>query len=175
MRYKFFINIFNTLIKYINLSFIFQAKKYLISRVIYGIYGISQNPDTKDYIIVLQDDYCKSCVEIYAEIWCKWCKSCQINNLKQNFVNWTSGNEKIDDFIQEMQLKIKTCKDIIVEWIPYNQFNYIKEIGKGDFAIIYSAIWMDGPLIYNGKETEYKREPNIEVVYLIHKMVPMNF
>jgi len=70
----------------------------------------------------------------------KWCKSCQINNLKGNFTNWTSENEKIDNFIQEMQLKINKYNDIIFEWIPYNQFSDIKEISRGDFATLHSAI-----------------------------------
>ncbi|RIA83192.1 hypothetical protein C1645_834169 [Glomus cerebriforme] len=41
-----------------------------------AIYGISQKPDTKDYIM-------------------------------NNFVNGISGNQIIDDFIQEKQLKFK--------------------------------------------------------------------
>jgi len=31
-------------------------------------------------------------------------------------------NKKIDEFIKEMHLKIKYYKNIIFEWIPYNQF-----------------------------------------------------
>jgi serine/threonine protein kinase len=88
-----------------------------------------------------------------------WCKSCQINNLKKNFTNWTSGNEKIDILIQEMQLRINKFHNIIVEWIPYNQFNYITEIGKGSFAKVYSAIWKDGPLIYDENNNKYARKP----------------
>ncbi|EXX57726.1 Mkk2p [Rhizophagus irregularis DAOM 197198w] len=125
------------------------------------IYGISQNPDTSDYIIVLNNSYCKECGEIYTEkMWAKWCKPCQINNLKQNFTNWTSGNKIIDKFIQEMQLKIEGYDDIIVEWIPYNQFNNIKKIGKDGFA---TAIWKNGSLKYNNKEIRYKRKPNKKV------------
>ena len=82
------------------------------------LYGISQNPGTKDYILV------------------------QNNSL---FITWISGNEKIDNFIQEMQL---TFSDVF-EWIPYNQFNEIKETGKNDLITVYSAIWKDGPLYYN--------------------------
>ena len=48
-----------------------------------------------------------------------------------------------------MQLKRNFHDDIIFEWIPYNQFDDIKEIRKGDFATIYSAIWKGGPLYYN--------------------------
>jgi serine/threonine protein kinase len=66
-----------------------------------------------------------------------------------------------------MQLKIEKYYDIIVEWIPYNQFNSIKEIGKGGFATVYLAIWKDGPLkcthTNNNNEKEYKRTPNEEV------------
>ena len=57
-----------------------------------------------------------------------------------------------------MQLKINSKKDIIFEWIPYNQFDNIEEINKGDFATVYSAIWKDGPLYYNDYKEEYSRK-----------------
>ncbi|CAB4386676.1 unnamed protein product [Rhizophagus irregularis] len=34
--------------------------------------------------------------------------------------------------------------DIVFEWIPYGQFNDIKEIGNG----VATAVWEDGPLYY---------------------------
>ena len=74
-----------------------------------------------------------------------------------------SGNKKIDDFIKEMHLRIKEYKDIIFEWIPYNQLNNIEEISRGDLATIYSAIWNDGLLHYNDNEEEYERKPNKKV------------
>ncbi|CAB5329688.1 unnamed protein product [Rhizophagus irregularis] len=96
-----------------------EVKKY--SAKIFGyefikIYGISQNPDTNDYILV------------------------QNNTI--NLIDWTSGNEKIDDFIKEMQFKTNN-PDIVIKWISYSQFDEIKEIGKGGFATIYSAILND--------------------------------
>src|SRR5438445_5447405 len=100
------------------------------------------------------ENLCDKCVEIYTYVSVKWCKPCQIDNLKGNFTNWTSGNEKIDNFIQEMQLKINKRRDIVFEWIPYNQFSDIKEIGRGGFATVYSAIWNDGPL----EKTYYNEE-----------------
>ncbi|UZO05279.1 uncharacterized protein OCT59_025637 [Rhizophagus irregularis] len=124
------------------------------------IYGISKNPDTNDYIIVLNNSYCKECGEIYTKVQRKWCKPCQINNLELNLTNWTSGNKIIDEFIQEMQLKIEGYHNIIVEWIPYNQFNNVKKIGKDGFA---KAIWKDGLLKYNEEERKYERKPNKEV------------
>src|SRR2546429_7817271 len=73
---------------------------------------------------------CKKCDKSYINVERKWCKPCQIDFLKANFTSWTSGDEKIDEFIQEMQLKIDDYNDIVFEWIPYNQFNDIKEIRK---------------------------------------------
>jgi hypothetical protein len=140
-------------------NYIFQAKLYSTN----NIYGISQTPDTKDYIIVLKNVYCKECSELYTEVENKWCKPCQINNLKQNFANWTSGNEKIDYFIQDSQLKINTEISIIVEWIPYDQFKNIKNMYKDKFITINTAIWKDGPLKYNTEERKQLREPNKKV------------
>ncbi len=121
------------------------------------MYGISQNLDTKDYIIVLEDGFCERCDKQYTDITDKWCKQCQINDLKENFGNWTSKNKIIDELIQEMQLKIDDSNNVVIEWIPYNQFDNIKETGKVDFAAIYLAIWKDGPLYYDMNEKKYLR------------------
>ncbi|GES87824.1 kinase-like domain-containing protein [Rhizophagus clarus] len=146
-----------------------EVKSYSINQFeinISQIYGISQNPETRDYIIVFRESYCESCGKlIYADLW--WCKPCQINNLKQNFTNWTSGDENIDEFIQEKQMIIGSFSDIIVEWIPYSQFNDIKEIRKDDSATLYFAIWIDGPLKYDMNNKEYKRESNKKVTLKI--------
>ncbi|GBB85842.1 hypothetical protein RclHR1_01230005 [Rhizophagus clarus] len=129
----------------------------------FQLYGISQNPDTKDYIIILYQYryfkfFCDECDNKYINVEYKWCKSCQTNYLKENFTSWTSKNEQIDKLIQEMQLRIKHCKDVIFEWIPYNQFYNIKEIGKGGFAKVYSAKWKNGPLYWD--KNEYIRDLN---------------
>ncbi|UZO17098.1 uncharacterized protein OCT59_008459 [Rhizophagus irregularis] len=101
------------------------------------LYGISQNPYTNDYILV------------------------QNNSI--NLTNWTSGKETIDGFIQEMQLKVNNHNGIIFEWIPYNQFNEIMEIGKNSSIIAYSAIWKDGPLHWNEQNKKYTRNSNREI------------
>ena len=107
---------------------------------------------------------CEKCSEKYANFFYelyKWCKQCQMNDLKK--INQTSGNEKIDDFIQEMQLKINNYDDIIFEWIPYNQFINVKEIGIDNVSRIYSATWKDGPLNYNTIKMKCERHPNKKV------------
>jgi hypothetical protein len=124
-----------------------------------NIYGISQNPDTKDYIMVFPSKYyCEKCGEKYTNVKNKWCKPCFINGIKNN----TSGIEIIDNLIQEIQLKIDASCEKIFEWIPYNQFINIIESEKRDFDILYSAIWRDGPLNYNNR---YYRKQN-EIVTL---------
>ena len=68
-----------------------------------------------DLGIISFQNKCKKCGEKYTDYWSSWCKPCQINNFKTNFTNWTSGNGKIDNIIQEMQLKIDSCHDILFE------------------------------------------------------------
>ncbi len=121
------------------------------------ICGISQNPDTKDYIIIFQDGYCNKCGKEYINIKNKWCKSCQINDFKKNFENWTSQNKEIDNFIQEMQLNIDNYDDQIFEWIPYDHFKNVKEISKSDSITMYKAIWKNGPLYYDDNEKKLMR------------------
>jgi hypothetical protein len=86
--------------------------------------------------------------------------------LENNFKIWTSGNENIDNFIQEMQLKFNYYPNAMLEWIPYNQFNEVKEMGKNGLITVYSAIWKDGPLCYSW-DYEYIRDPNKKVALKI--------
>jgi serine/threonine protein kinase len=84
--------------------------------------------------------------------------SCQTNH----------ENKKINDLIQEIRLSIdhnSSDSNMIFEWIPFDQFNDIKEIGKGGFSTVYSAIWKNGLLHYykNKNNNEWKREPNTKV------------
>ena len=101
---------------------------------------------------------CNKCGEKYTDIMYSWCKLCQINNFKKKFTSWTSGNEKIDNFIQEKQLNSNFNK--VFEWIPFNQFNNI--INESDLA---TAIWKDGPLYYN-KKWMRKSNENVALKYI---------
>ncbi|UZO17082.1 uncharacterized protein OCT59_008443 [Rhizophagus irregularis] len=119
-----------------SIELINEVKKYSTkNNEFLVLYGVSQNPDTKNFILV--------------------------QNNPINLRNWISGNEKIDNFIQERQLKVKYYKDVVSEWIPYNQFDQIKKIGKNSLMTVYSAIWKDGPLYY--QYNKYTRDSNREV------------
>ncbi|CAB5389410.1 unnamed protein product [Rhizophagus irregularis] len=129
------------------------------------IFGISQNPYTNDYITILQNDYdgtCTKCGKYDVESECYWCKRCQKNYLKKIFINWTNGNEKIDNYIQKRR-KTECVSSRIFEFIPYNQFDDIKEINKNN---LYLAIWKNGPLSFYDKK--WTRESNKKVYLRLH-------
>ena len=88
--------------------------------------------------------------------------------------NRTSGNKKVDNLIKEMQLKISSYADIVFEWIPYNQFDSIEEINKGDYATVYSAIWKDGPLCYNNKKYVRKSDKKVALKCLHNSQIITN-
>lgn len=73
-----------------------------------------------------------------------WCKDCETNSMKENFPNWTSGNKEIDKLIQCTQLNATQACDYL-EWIPFEQFEMVKYIGRGGFSSVYSAVWLEGP------------------------------
>ena len=72
-----------------------------------------------------------------------WCNQCNGKQFQQDFPNWTSGNNYIDNFIQETQLSTKHI-DHVLEWIPYNRLTNIKYLAKGGFSTVYNARWLDG-------------------------------
>ncbi|RHZ85085.1 hypothetical protein Glove_71g6 [Diversispora epigaea] len=73
----------------------------------------------------------------------KWCKPCNSKHFQNDFNNWTSGNDKIDKFIQDAQLNANHSLRLL-EWIPYDRFKDVKQIGKGGFGTIHYARWIDG-------------------------------
>ncbi|RHZ75626.1 hypothetical protein Glove_212g247 [Diversispora epigaea] len=85
---------------------------------------------------------CPKCNQKYNGVWCTPCNSKHFQN---DFNKWTSGNEKIDKFIQDSQLNADNCTKVI-EWIPYDRFKDVKQIGKGGFGTIHYARWIDGSI-----------------------------
>ncbi|RHZ80036.1 hypothetical protein Glove_139g96 [Diversispora epigaea] len=72
-----------------------------------------------------------------------WCKPCNSKRFQNDFNSWTSGNDKIDKFIQDSQLNANNHYQVI-EWIPYDRFKDVKQIGEGGFGTIHYARWIDG-------------------------------
>lgn len=106
------------------------------------------------YIISL----CPVCAK--EKTYSAWCQECGTTYFKNNFINWTSENQKIDEIIKETQRNSKVAIDF-VEWIPYEQFEKIEKICQGGFGTIYSAFWIQGPL--SMLANEFKRTRGIHV------------
>jgi hypothetical protein len=83
---------------------------------------------------------CKECKQ--PRVSCYWCQC----NFQQNFKNWTSGNNEVDKFIQNAQLKAKYYYEIL-EWIEYDGFENVEYLAKGGFGTIHKAIWKDGYIL----------------------------
>src|SRR5438876_273105 len=104
-----------------------------------------------------------NCFQPYIKSWCKECvPSCVIEG-------WTSGNSEIDNFIKDTIYNAKNYLynniyyPIFLEWVPFDRFEDIKEIGEGGFAKVYSAKWIDGQSKYykqdNGSWEKSEPEP----------------
>src|SRR4051794_34337555 len=95
-------------------------------------YGITQDPETKIYMMVLNSK-CKKCNKI-----------CNSIHFQQNFKNWKSGNNDIDKFIQGTQLLAHNNAEKALEWIYYDRLCDIKYVTKDEFGEVYRANWIDG-------------------------------
>src|SRR5579871_5468595 len=80
--------------------------------------------------------------------WCKECVPCCI------IEGWTSENTEIDEFIKDTIYNAKMAVidgyfcPLFLEWVPFDRFEGIKQIGEGGFAKVYSATWIDGRAMY---------------------------
>ncbi|RHZ87584.1 hypothetical protein Glove_33g31 [Diversispora epigaea] len=111
----------------------------------------------------MSSNICPECNQEY-NVYKYWCKSCNSKHFHNDFYNWTSGNDKIDKFIQDAQLNANRRWEVI-EWIPYNKFNDVKQIGKGGFGTIHYAGWIDGYIEkWDIENQQWKRYGKYEVV-----------
>ncbi|PKK65984.1 kinase-like protein [Rhizophagus irregularis] len=105
---------------------------------------------------------CENCnQECLATLFCELCVR---NYLKAKFSNWTSGNNDIDNLIQECQMKT-IAPYLIPEWIPYNNLQNIEYLTKGGFSEIYTATWINGNYYeWDSEKQQLKRFGNIYIV-----------
>src|ERR1043165_5173893 len=106
---------------------------------------------------------CPECNQEYTNTSWGWCKPCNSKHFQNDFNNWTSGNDKIDKFIQDAQLNANDRWEVI-EWIPYDRFKDVKQIGKGGFGTIHYAMWIDGRIYkWNIENQQWERYGEREV------------
>ncbi len=113
---------------------------------IFGInkcYGITQDPVSKNFIIVMNN---------YP-----------LDDLIDNLL-YKSGNKVVDDFIRHTLIN-SNLEARIMEFVPYDQFKDIEFIAEGGFSEIYRATWIGGNIQkWNKKEINFKRSDAITVV-----------
>ncbi|PKC54962.1 hypothetical protein RhiirA1_476392, partial [Rhizophagus irregularis] len=113
--------------------------------------GITQNPETKNYMMVL-NNICKKCN--YA---------CYAIHFQYKFIDWTSGNNDIDKFIQVIQLLAHNNTDEVLEWIPYDKFDDIKYIAETQVYI--KANWIDGKINnWDNENQNWIRDENKDII-----------
>jgi hypothetical protein len=95
-----------------------------------------------------------------------WCQLCSAKHFQQNFKNWSSGNDDVDEFIQKAQLKVERGCDIL-EWIEHDKLENIEYLAKGGFGIVYKAIWKDSPIEeWDFENNQLKRKDSNHTVAL---------
>ncbi|RHZ88243.1 hypothetical protein Glove_25g36 [Diversispora epigaea] len=104
---------------------------------------------------------CSECNQGYRHL--TWCRPCNSKHFKNDFDKWTSRNDTIDKFIQDSQLNAN-YRFGVIEWIPYDRLEYIKQIAKGGFGTIHLAKWIDGPIEkWDIENQQWKRGGQYEV------------
>ena len=103
-----------------------------------GFYGMTKDPETEEFMMVT-DCHKKGR---------PWCKDCVPHCIIEG---WTSENAEIDEFIKDTMYYAIYSGDypLFLEWVPFDRFEDIKQIGEGGFAKVYSATWIDGYYNYH--------------------------
>ncbi|CAB4438149.1 unnamed protein product [Rhizophagus irregularis] len=111
---------------------------------------------------------CENCnQECLATLYCEYCVR---NYLQENFPNWTSGNDDIDNLIQECQME-SLGPENIVEWISYSNLENIKYLTKGGFSEIYTADWIDGAYEeWDSEKKQLTRDENCNYSIVLKKL-----
>ena len=91
-----------------------------------------------------------------------WCKECVPSCIIEG---WTSENSEIDDFIKDTIYNPgeRYGYPLFLEWVSFDKFENVKQIGVGGFAKVYSTTWIkayydkqnDGS--YKKRESEPKK------------------
>ncbi|PKC00353.1 kinase-like protein [Rhizophagus irregularis] len=95
-----------------------------------------------------------------------WCNECDPHYMIDG---WTSEVLDVDKFIKDTMYNVRNYNYCFLEWVPFERFINIKQIGEGGFSKVYSAIWMDGKLGWKPTEVALKKlsgSQNISIEYL---------
>ncbi|CAB4430527.1 unnamed protein product [Rhizophagus irregularis] len=90
---------------------------------------------------------CSYCNKPFTEeLWCKECDPFKM------IEGWTSGNNDIDKFIKDTIYDARDRGYSFINWVPFDRFEDVKQIGEGGFAKVYSATWINGLVKYDKQD-----------------------
>src|SRR6266536_2192475 len=87
----------------------------------------------------INHENCSYCNKPFTEE--LWCKECDPRRIIEG---WTSGNDDIDKVIKDTIYDARNYDYNFLEWVAFDRFEDINQIGVGGFAKVYSATWIDG-------------------------------
>ena len=103
---------------------------------------VTRYKDHYNYFTLKEDTYpCEICGREGFTI--LQCEHCVRDALEKNFASWTSGNDIIDNAIQETQTKCP-IPGKLTEWIPYKDLANVRFLTQGGCANIWTATWKKG-------------------------------
>ncbi|CAG8647140.1 10325_t:CDS:2, partial [Ambispora leptoticha] len=145
---------------YFNSEQLYNALNRKYNEFRYCLFGISKSP-SGNFILVRVLEFCSKCRQKW-NLQLELCPKCDLPS-------WTSGHPEIDDFILDEQRKyLHSSQGHLkfngwIEWIPYNQFSKIENLGEGGFARVSKSIWKKGKTYYDSANKSFKRCYNWEV------------
>ncbi|RIB22746.1 hypothetical protein C2G38_2033338 [Gigaspora rosea] len=138
------------------------------------VYGITQNTETNQYIIVIPDEFNSRRNHSYGVcIYCNfyntspaWCQSCDPWKVA---LEWTNKNKEINNLIEELikeyRFKAKEYEKVI-EWIPFDELINLIEI-KGVSCLVFMATWVKGVRTIKSESGKYTQSRTISSVDLM--------
>ncbi len=99
--------------------------------------------DKDSNLVNINHENCSYCNEPFTEE--LWCKECDPSRMIERCI---SGNGDIDKFIKDTIYDARERGYRFLEWVPFDRFEDINQIGVGGFAKVYSATWIDGKAEY---------------------------
>ncbi|EXX53191.1 Pkh1p [Rhizophagus irregularis DAOM 197198w] len=110
----------------------------------------NENSNKDSNLESISQKNCSYCNKPFTEeLWCKECDPFRM------IEGWTSENNDIDKFIRDTIYDSRMSSFYnfkIIEWVPFDRFEDVKQIGEGGFAKVYSATWIDGKTEYNRQD-----------------------
>ncbi len=107
---------------------------------------------------------CEKCNEefdrnVINEMEVKLGKCIQTNtSYYQRICLYESGNKVVDYFIRYTQIKSDLDFNMMMEFVPYDQFKDIRLIAEIESSKIYKATWIDGPILnWDNKKLNFER------------------